>query len=71
MLKSVMRDVLERTVFTVLRAGDAWAVEHQGGFFGHSSDKEIAKAYAHKRAREVVDHGGAAQVRVHGEGVFR
>jgi hypothetical protein len=66
-----MRDVLDRTVFTVLRHGDAWAVELEGSYFGHSSDKEVAKAYAHKRAREIVDRGGAAQVRVHGEGILR
>ena len=58
-------------MFTVLRDGDAWAVEHDGGFFGHSSDKEVAKAYAHKRAREIVDRGGGAQVRVHGEDALR
>ncbi len=66
-----MREVLERAVFTVLRDGTAWAVEHDGGFFGHSSDKEVAKAYAHKRAREIVDRGGGAQVRVHGEDALR
>ncbi len=54
-----------------MRDGYAWAVEHGGGFFGHSSDKEIAKAYAHKRAREIVDRGGAAQVCVRGEGAVR
>ena len=66
-----MRDALERTVFTVMRDGEAWAVELQGAFFGHASDKEVAKAFAHKRARELVDRGGAAQVRVHGEGAYR
>jgi hypothetical protein len=66
-----MRDILERTVFTVLRLGDAWVVEHEGEVFGHTAEKEVAKAWAHKRAREVVDRGGAAQVRVHGEGLLR
>jgi hypothetical protein len=66
-----MRDDLDRTVFTVLRHGESWAVEHEGSFFGHSSDKEVAKAFAHKRAREIVDRGGAVQVRVHGEGILR
>jgi hypothetical protein len=65
-----MRDVLERTLFTVLRTGGAWAVEHEGDFFGHSPEKAVAEAYALKRAREVVDGGGAAQVRVHGESRF-
>ena len=71
MLTSRMRAILDRTVFTVMRDGDAWAVEHDGGFFGHSSDKEVAKAYAHKRAREIVDGGGAVQVCVRGEGALR
>ena len=57
-------------MFTVKRDGDAWAVELQGAFFGHSADKEVARAHAHKRAREVVDRGGAAQVRVQGEGLY-
>jgi hypothetical protein len=65
-----MRQTLERTVFTVLREGGGWAVELQGDFFGHAADKEVAKAFAHKRAREVVDRGGAAQVRVQGEGAY-
>lgn len=58
-------------MFTVARAGDTWAVELQGAFFGHSSDKEVARASAHKRARAVVDAGGAAEVRVQGEGLYR
>ena len=70
-LLKLMRQALDRTVFTVLRNGGVWAVEHDGGYFGHSSDKEIAKAYAFKRAREIVDGGGGAQVRVQGEGVGR
>ncbi len=62
-----MRQVLERTVFTVLRLEGVWAVELQGKMFGHASEKEVAQAWAHKRAREVVDGGGAAQVLVRGE----
>ena len=62
---------MERTVFNVLRQGDAWAVEHEGEVFGHDSEKEVAKAWAHKRAREVVDRGGAARVHVAGEGLLR
>ena len=42
-------------------------MEHQGEVFGHASEKEVAKAWAHKRARQVVDSGGAAQVLVLGE----
>ena len=52
-----------------MRDRGAWAVELQGDFFGHASDKEEAKASAHKCAREVVDRGGAAQVLVRGESV--
>lgn len=65
-----MRVVLERAVFTVLRLQGAWAVEHGGEVFGHASDKEEARAWAHKRAREVIDGGGCAQVRVHGESLL-
>jgi len=65
-----MRVTLERSVFTVVRLQGAWAVEHGGEVFGHASDKEEAKAWAHKRAREIVDRGGAAQVCVLGEGPF-
>ncbi|HEY4028958.1 MAG TPA: hypothetical protein VGM25_01325 [Caulobacteraceae bacterium] len=65
-----MRAPLERTIFTVVRDGVGWAVELQGAVFGHTADKEVAKAIAHKRAREVVDRGGAVQVRVQGEGVY-
>lgn len=64
-----MRDLLERTLFTVIRDGEAWAVEHDGGVFGRSSDKEVAMAWAHKRAREIIDRGGAARVLVRGEGI--
>jgi hypothetical protein len=71
MLTEPMRETPERTVFTVMRDGDAWAVELQGAFFGHNSDKEVVKAAAHKRAREWVDRGAAVQVRVQGEGVYR
>ena len=62
-----MRKDLERTVFTVARDGHAWRVEWDGEAFGHSLEKEVAKAHAHKRAREVVDAGGAVQISVQGE----
>ncbi len=71
MVTGLMRTDLERTVLTVLRHAGGWAVEHDGEYFGHSSDKEITRAFAHKRAREIVTDGRGAQVRVHGEhGVF-
>jgi hypothetical protein len=66
-LTNRMRAIPDRTVFTVLRDGDDWVVEHGGENFGHSHDKEVAKAFAHKRAREVIDRGGGAEVRVRGE----
>ena len=66
-----MKQDLERTLFSVVRAGAAWAVEHEGGLHAHSRDKEEAKAWAHKRARQVIDGGGAARVVVSGESVTR
>lgn len=61
----------ERAVLTVLRHAGAWAVEHDGEFFGQSSDKEVAKASANKRAREMQDSGRPCLVRVSGDlGVF-
>jgi hypothetical protein len=65
-----MRTTLERAVLTVARSGVGWAVELDGELFGHSPDKEIAKAAAHRRAREVQDGGRACQVRVSGEAGF-
>ena len=65
-----MRIDLERAVLTVLRDAGGWAVEHDGERFGHSSDKEIAKASAHKRAREIVTAGRGVQVLVYGEQGF-
>ena len=62
-----MRDVAIRAVFTVTRHDGRWAVEHDGEYFGHSADKDVAKAYATKRARQVQDGGQPCQVRVHGE----
>ncbi len=65
-----MRDVPDRAVFTIIRHDGGWAVEHEGEFFGHSSDKEVAKAAAHKRARAAQDAGRPCQVRTHGEQGF-
>ena len=60
----------DRAVLTVTRHDGAWAVEHEGRHFGHTSDKEVAKASAHKRARQLHDTGRACQVRVLGEDGF-
>jgi hypothetical protein len=65
-----MRADLDRAVLTVLRQAGAWVVEHEGEHFGHSSEKEVAKACAHKRARQIQDGGRACQVRVVGEHGF-
>lgn len=58
---------INRAVLTVLRYEGAWAVEYDGEHFGHSPDKEVAKAHANKRARQMQDGGRACQVRVQGE----
>lgn len=62
-----MRTNLERTIFTVTRDRELWAVEYLGEFFDHSKDKSEAKASANKRARTVQDAGQPCQVRVSGE----
>lgn len=69
-LNSRMRMVLERTVLTVTRHDGVWCVEHDGDEFGHSTDKEIAKAAANRRAREVLDGGRPCEVRISGEHGF-
>ena len=65
-----MRMIEDRAVLTVARDGVGWAVELDGELFGHSSDKEIAKAAAHRRALQMQDSGRACQVRVTGEHGF-
>ena len=62
-----MRNNLARSIFTVTRDGELWAVEHLGKFFDHSQDKSEARASANKRARSAQDAGQACQVRVTGE----
>lgn len=65
-----MRMMTDRAVLTVLPHDGGWAVELDGEVFGRSSDKEIAKAAANRRARQIQDEGGACQVRVSGEHGF-
>lgn len=65
-----MRMNSDRAILTVLRHAGSWVVEHDGEHFGHSPDKEIAKASAHKRARQMQDSGRACQVRISGEPGF-
>jgi hypothetical protein len=62
-----MRNELDRAVLTVAKHNDVWAVEMDGEMFGHSRDKEEAKAAANKQARQIQDGGRACQVRVSGE----
>ncbi len=62
--------VLERTILTVSRREGVWRVEQEGLEFGHSSDKEISKAAANRRAREMLDGGRPCEVRISGEHGF-
>jgi hypothetical protein len=66
-LRTIMRMNSDRAVLTVLRQAGLWVVEYDGEHFGHSPDKEIAKAAAHKRARLMQDGGRACQVQVRGD----
>jgi hypothetical protein len=65
-----MRMVPDRAVLTVKRHEGVWRVEYEGQHFGHSSDKEIAKAAANRHAREMMDAGRSCEVRVSGEHGF-
>jgi hypothetical protein len=65
-----MRTDTDRAVLTILRHNGGWAVEYAGEHFGHSPDKEVAKASANKRARQLADGGHACAVRVDGEHGF-
>ena len=62
-----MRMISERAVLTVGRHDGYWAVELDGELYGHTLDKEIAKAAANKQARQLQDAGRPCQVRVAGE----
>ena len=63
-----MRMVPHRTVLTVKRHDGLWCVEHEGGeSFGHSREKDVAKAAANRQAREMMDAGQPCQVQVQGE----
>jgi hypothetical protein len=58
---------IERAVFTVSLTDGMWAVEHDGKYFDHSKDKEVAKAAANRRAREAHNEGRPSKVQVTGE----
>jgi hypothetical protein len=66
-LCTIMQMKPDRAILTVLRHAGSWVVEHDGEHFGHSPDKEIAKAAANKLARQMQDNGRACQVRVTGD----
>ena len=60
----------DRAVLTVTRDDGSWVVEFDGELFGRSHDKEITKAAANRKAREMQDGGRACQVRISGEHGF-
>ena len=66
-LLSRMRMIPDRAILTVVRHEGSWMVELDGEMFDPCLDKEIAKAAANKRAREMQDGGRPCQVRVSGE----
>ncbi len=66
-----MRMLPDRAVLTVTRRDGVWLVELEGEAFGHSTDKEVARAAAHRHAREMLDRGRASEVRVSGETQLR
>ena len=70
MLERRMRDTQQRTVLTIGKHGEAWIVEMDGEVFGRSPDKEVCKATANKRARQMQDSGRACVVRISGEAGF-
>ncbi|MDE2487129.1 MAG: hypothetical protein KGO51_07000 [Alphaproteobacteria bacterium] len=61
---------IDRITLTICRHQDGWAVEEGGQFFGHSIDREVVRAAANKRAREMMDAGCPCLVRVSGEPGF-
>jgi hypothetical protein len=65
-----MQTDIARAVLSVIRCEGEWAVELDGELFGHSHDREISKAAAHRRAREMHDAGRPCRVRVSGETGF-
>ena len=66
-----MRAIPDRAVLTVTRREGVWCVEHAGEEFGHSREKEVAKAAANRQAREIQDGGRPCEVRVFGEHGFK
>ena len=65
-----MRNTVDRAVLTIVQQEGSWAVEFEGQLFGQSIDKEVTKAAAHKRARQMQDGGRPCQIRITGEPNF-
>jgi len=65
-----MRAVPDRTLLTVARREGVWRVEHGGEPFGHSGEKQVAQAAAHRRAGEMLRAGQPCEIRVEGESKF-
>lgn len=64
--------VPDRMVLLVARREGVWRVEHDDGeAFGHSREKEVAEAAAHRLARSMFDQGRACEVRVSGTHGFK
>ena len=61
---------IDRTILTICRHQDGWAVEEEGRYFGYSADRDVVRATANKRAREMMDEGCPCLVRVAGEPGF-
>lgn len=60
----------DRAVLTLARSEGVWSVEFEGEQFGHSSEKEVARAAASKRARNIQDGGRPCEIRIVGEPFF-
>ena len=65
-----MRMAPDRAILTVARHNGSWTVELDGQHLDSSPDKEVAKATANKRAREMQDAGRPCQLRIAGEHGF-
>jgi hypothetical protein len=62
-----MRMIPDRAVLTVRRCDGLWLVEFGDEQFGHSPEREVAMAAAHRRARQMQEAGRACQVTTVGE----
>ncbi len=60
----------DRAILTVSNVEGVWAVELDGARFGETRDKDVARATANKRAREIQDGGRACEIRIAGEFVL-